>query len=117
MKSLVATAVAIIGICFAWTVEGATEKPPLPRCDWIKAEEPVSSIRVAQIEHCCVGSRQCPDDTYDCFYACFGPLFNCTNKLIRAGYPSIVFDGYTPADCVAFILSTPWCNPVPQCSP
>jgi hypothetical protein len=52
-----------------------------------------------------------PDDTTRCVYACNDMIDNCTGKMIRAGYPHIAFDGYTPAACIDFILNTPWCSP------
>ena len=115
MKSLVATAVAIIGVCFAWTVEGATEKPPLPRCEWIKAEPSASGVRVAQLEICCVGSKQCPDgSTYACAYACGDMIDSCSNKLFRRRFFHIAFNGPTETSCITFILGTAWCA-VPDC--
>lgn len=50
-----------------------------------------------------------PDGATDCAFACNTMLDNCTGILIRAGYPHIAFDGYTPADCISFILATPYC--------
>lgn len=114
MRSYFVAAIAIIGICVACFAEGeATAKDfALPMCEWIKPDTSASGIRVAQIDHCCVGSMQCPDgNTYECAYACNTPLDNCTGILIRGGYHHIAFDGYTPGDCIAFILSTPWCSP------
>ena len=114
MKMRLATALAIIGICFAafFAASGsaATSETPPPRCARVKAESASAGIQVAQIDHCCVGARRRSDDTTECAYACLDMLDNCTGKLIRAGYPHIAFDGYTPADCIAFILATPWCE-------
>ena len=53
--------------------------------------------------------RTMPDGATDCAFACNTMLDNCTGILIRAGYPHIAFDGYTPADCISFILATPYC--------
>jgi len=112
MKKLLATAIAVIAICFAWSGEGqaAMERALSSRCDWIKAESSASGVRVAQIDHCCVGARRMPDDTTQCVYACNDMIDNCTGKMIRAGYPHIAFDGYTPEACIEFILLTPWCE-------
>jgi hypothetical protein len=118
MKMRLATAITIICVCLAWSGEGeaAVASASSSRCDWIKAEKSVSGTRVAQIDHCCVGSRRCPppnENVTECAYACFGGGDNCTGKLIRGGYPHIAFDGYTPEDCTTFILSTPWCGACP----
>jgi hypothetical protein len=112
MRKLLATVIAIICLCFASTGAGQakTADASSSRCDWIKAESS-SGIRVAQIDHCCVGARRMPDDTTRCVYACNDMIDNCTGKMIRAGYPHIAFDGYTPEACIDFILNTPWCSP------
>jgi len=111
MKMLLAMAVAMICVCFAWSGAGEakTANASFPRCDWIKAENSASGVRVAQIDHCCVGVRTMPNGATDCAFACNDMMDNCTGKLIRAGYPHIAFDGYTPADCISFILATPYC--------
>ena len=118
MRSHFVAAIATIGVCIACIAEDeATAKDlSLPRCEWIKGDQTASGIRIAQIDHCCVGTRRCPspnENLTECAYACNDMTDNCTGKLIRTGFPHIAFDGYTPADCIEFILGTPWCGSCP----
>lgn len=116
MKKPLAMAIAIVCVCLGWSGEATAKDLSLPKCEWIKAENLASGVRVAQIDHCCVGAKRCPppnENITECAYACFGGGDNCTGKLIRTGYPHIAFDGYTPEDCISFILSTPWCGSCP----
>jgi len=107
-RYLVALTVGVFIACIA--AGGATAKDlSLPRCDWVKAENSSSGVRVAQIDHCCVAARKRPDGTYDCPYAVNSLSGSCSSKLSRAGFPYIVFDGTTVDTCIDWILSTPWC--------
>jgi hypothetical protein len=116
MKTVLATVLAAC-VCFAWSAPAEatpTDASP-PQCDWIKAEKAEnlsSGVKIAQIDHCCVGTRRCPppnENLTECAFACHDMMDNCTGKLIRTGFPHIAFDGYTSDDCITFILSTPWC--------
>jgi len=118
MERLLATAIAIVCVCFVriGAGEAKTADAPPPRCDWVKAEDAASRVQVAQIDHCCVGARRCPppnENITECAFACLDMMDNCTGKLIRTGFPHIAFDGYTPDGCIDFILSTPWCGSCP----
>lgn len=118
MKAFLVTAIGVVCVCLASSgaVDAATADTSFPRCGWIKADNSASGVRVAQIDHCCVGTRRCPppnENLTECAFACNTMIDSCTGILIRGGFPHVAFDGYTPDDCITFILSTPWCVACP----
>jgi hypothetical protein len=108
-RYLVALTIGVFIACMA--AGGATAKDlSLPRCEWVKADNSASGVRVAQLEICCVASKHCPDDTFACAYACGDMINSCINKLNNRGFMHPAFNGPTESSCVAWILATPWCT-------